>query len=516
MKTNAMFSGAGNECGGTRVQSFSFGPVGPAAGTRACAIAFVLLVLAISSTAQTFKTLLSFNDTDGADPLYAPLVQGSNGNLYGTTPNAADENGNLFEIAPSGAFTTLYTFCSEADCIDGRQPYGGLALGASGNFYGTTVIGGAHDAGEVFEITTAGKLTVLYSFCALGGCTDGEYPYAGLVRASNGNFYGATAEGGANSQGTIFEITPAGELTTLYSFCAQTNCTDGTYPTGALVQGTNGNFYGTTEYGGANGEGSVFEITVAGTLTTLYSFCSVSPNCADGYAPLAGLAQAKNGNFYGTAPEGGANGYGTVFEITATGKFDTLYNFCAEANCADGALPRGGLIQATNGDLYGTTVAGGTESGCDSLIGCGAIFKITPAGELTTLYSFCSQSDCTDGASPNGALVQATNGTFFGTTTIDGSVDCECGTIFSFSAGLGPFVETLPTSGKVGATVRILGNKLTGATEVTFDGTAATFTVVSASQIDATVPTGATTGTVEVTTSSGSTLASNVSFRVLP
>lgn len=479
----------------------------------ACMVVLFCAATAITATAQTFTTLHSFDDTDGADPLYAPLIQGLNGSLYGTTPNAGGTNGNFFAITAEGAFTSLYTFCSEVDCTDGREPEAGLALGTNGNFYGTTSTGGAHDGGEVFEITPAGKLTVLYSFCALSGCTDGEYPWAGLVRASNGKFYDATSEGGTNSGGTIFEITPAGKLTTLYSFCAQTNCTDGDYPIGTLVQATNGNFYGTTQYGGANGEGTVFEVTSAGKLTTLYSFCSVSPNCADGYNPYAGLVQASNGNFYGTTPSGGTHGYGTVFKITAAGKLTTLYNFCAETNCADGSTPRAALIQATNGELYGTTALGGTGS-CNSNKGCGAIFEITPAGALTTIYSFCSQSDCTDGESPDAALVQATNGTFYGTTNTGGSTDCgECGTLFSLSVGLGPFVETLPTSGKVGASVKILGNDLTGATSVTFNGTGGTFTVALKSEITTTVPTGATTGRVKVVTPSG-TRTGNVNFRV--
>jgi uncharacterized repeat protein (TIGR03803 family) len=200
-------------------------------------------------------------------------------------------------------------------------------------------------------------------------------------------------------------------------------------------------------------------------------------------------------------------------------KFATLYNFCSQSHCADGQ--NGGnssqpaLIQGTDGNLYGTTPYGGnTTSGVNSN-GWGTIFKMTPTGKLTTLYTFCTVSGCLDGGEPYGGLVQDTNGTFYGTTAVGGANSPGDGTVYSLYTGLGPFVETEPTSGKVGATVKILGTDLTGATSVTFDGTAASFTVVSESQIKATVPTGAASGKVEVTTPGG-TLTSNVNFHVSP
>ena len=195
--------------------------------------------------------------------------------------------------------------------------------------------------------------------------------------------------------------------------------------------------------------------------------------------------------------------------------FTTLHSFCSGGgSCTDGSAPVAGLVQATNGDFYGTTPNGGAGSYCGG--GCGTVFRITPSGRLTTLYMFCSQTGCTDGSSSHAPLVQATNGDFYGTTVLGGANDtCPsgCGTVFSLSLGLGAFVETQPTSGKVGSAVKILGTNLTGATSVTFKGTAAVFTVKSASEITTTVPTGATTGTVQVVTPSG-TLSSNVAFRV--
>jgi uncharacterized repeat protein (TIGR03803 family) len=360
-----------------------------------------------------------------------------------------------------------------------------------------------------------GKLTSLYSFCSQPNCTDGAVPEAGLVQATNGNVYGTTSAGGDGADcssksgcGTVFEITAAGKLTTLYSFCSQPNCVDG-YNASALVQATNGNFYGTTAHGGTNyGDGTVFEITPAGKLTTLYSFCS-QYGCTDGSEPVAGLVQATNGNFYGTTEEGGANFYGTVFEITPAGKLTTLYSFCSQTNCTDGSWPVAGLVQATNGNFYGTTSAGGANSSCYQ--GCGTVFEITPAGKLTTLYSFCSQPNCVDGDAAFTGLVQATNGKFYGTT--EGGGADGYGTVFSLAVGLGPFVETRPTSGKVGTKVIILGNNLKGTTSVAFNGTAAAFEVVSNTEIKTSVPNGATTGYVMVTTPKKK-LKSNVVFRV--
>ena len=477
-----------------------------------------LLSLAFSLSAQTFTTLHSFDSTDGAFIL-AGLIQATDGNLYGTAyeggANCAPYGcGTVFKITPSGTLTTLHSFCSESNCTDGEYPEAGLIQAINGNFYGTTYQGGANCApdgcGTIFKITPGGTLTTVYSFCAQSGCSDGYYPEAGLIQASNGDFYGTTTFGGAGNVGTVFKITPSGTLTTLHSFCSQSNCTDGEYPVTGLVQATNGDFYGTTYGGGgANGRGTVFKITPSGILTTLYIFCPQS-GCPDGGNPQAGLIQATNESFYGTTFAGGAHDLGTVFKITLSGNLTTLHSFCSVGypDCADGDLPRyAALVQATNGDLYGTAPSGGAQ------ISYGTIFKITPGGTPTTLYSFCPQSGCPDGDDPRGTLVQDTNGNLYGTTFAGGANGV--GTVFSLSVGLGPFVETQPTSGKVGAAVKILGTNLNGATSVTFNGTTATFHLVSSSEITTTVPAGASTGKVKVATPHG-TLTSNVSFRVTP
>jgi uncharacterized repeat protein (TIGR03803 family) len=191
-------------------------------------------------------------------------------------------------------------------------------------------------------------------------------------------------------------------FTTLHSF----EITDGESPLGGLAQGADGNFYGTTYYGGASDDGTVFQITPSGTLATLHSF---EGNPTDGAEPQAGLVQATNGDFYGTTRIGGAWGDGAIFKITPSGKLTMLHSFCSQAGCADGANPEAGLVQATNGDLYGTTESYGDGSG-------GTVFKITSSGTLTTLYAFCSKSGCTDGANPEAGLIQAADGDFYGTT----------------------------------------------------------------------------------------------------
>jgi uncharacterized repeat protein (TIGR03803 family) len=247
-------------------------------------------------------------------------------------------------------------------------------------------------------------------------------------------------------------------------------------------------------------------MTPAGTLTTVYNFC-VLADCADGAVPNAPLLQASDGNFYGTTSAGGTHRGGSVFRVTAAGKLTTLYSFCAQVNCADGDDPQTGLIQGTDGNFYGTTEGGGTSSGCH--YGCGTIFRITPAGKLTTLHSF----SVTDGTSPSSGLLQGTDGDFYGATPGGGANNG--GTVYSLSTGLGPFVLARPGSGKVGANVVILGNNLKGTTSVSFNGTAAAFIVASGSEITAKVPAGATTGKIDVTTPRG-TLTSNQKFRVTP
>jgi uncharacterized repeat protein (TIGR03803 family) len=508
----------------------------------ACAVFVLSIVSVVSAYAQQFTTVASFDGGNGHGPR-ATLVQGTDGNLYGVTaaggaPCMAQGTfgcGTVFKITTGGSITTLYSFCTSSGCPDGWEPLPGLVLAANGKFYGVTYIGGSETGGcephggcgTIFEITSGGALTTVHRFASI----DGLAPQARLVQARNGNFYAPTFFGGINGLGTIFQLTQRGALTSLYSFCSQTNCTDGALPNGALAEAADHSFYGVTVIDGVNTSkcpgnipapcGTIFRIQPGGTTRTLYSFCS-QPNCVDGTQPNGSLVLLSDGDFYGSTFSGGNRRgtcedcyFGTIFKITPAGTLTTLYRFCARDGCPDGQNPTAGLVLATDGNLYGVTVNGGSGSNCSASIfpnGCGTIFKITPTGKLTTLYSFCRQANCADGLNPGG-LFQATDGNFYGTTIQGG--DNDDGTVFQLSVGLSPFVMTVPLSGQPGMRISILGTDLSSATKVTFNGTTAAFTVSSKTQILARVPTGATTGKVRVTTPHG-TLTSNVDFRVEP
>jgi uncharacterized repeat protein (TIGR03803 family) len=352
------------------------------------------------------------------------LIQGSDGNLYGTTaynnggnPGSGTEgSGTVFQISTNGALISLYFFPGSTE---GANPEAGLVQGSDGNFYGTTDDGGPDNYGTVFKITTNGALSTLYSFT---GGVDGANPEAGLVQGRDGNFYGATIEGGAgiglSGFGTVFQISTNGTYTSLYSF---TGGNDGANPEAGLVQGSDGNFYGTTASGGTNFDGTVFKITTNGALTSLYSFGSVlvlewdpygySYQIAlDGAGPN-GLVQGSDGSFYGTTEYGGTNDNGTVFKISTNGALTTLYSFGMRTNAngqqippPDGANPEAGLVQGSDGNFYGTTAT--------------TVFQMTPAGVLTTLNSDVGSSS---------ALVQGSDGCFYGTTQYGGTVTNQYG-----------------------------------------------------------------------------------------
>jgi uncharacterized protein (TIGR03437 family) len=413
---------------------------------------FLLFATAILLPAQNLTTLASFGTTYAGGGPTSALVQGTDNSFYGTTPGGGpSENGTVFKIAPDGTFTTLYGFCSQTNCPDGSQP-NGLIQASDGNLYGTTQAGGANnDQGTVFKITPGGTLTTLYSFCPQSSCADGQNPLAGLIQGSDGNLYGTTSASGASTHfgGTVFKITPGGSLTTLYNFCSLASCADGSQPEAGLTQGSDGDFYGTTAHGGANSEnndGTVFKVTPGGMLTTLHSFCSQS-DCADGLSPSTGLIQASDGNFYGTSTNGGPGG--SVFKITPGGTLTTLHSFCSGGSpCIDGKTPSAGLIQAADGNLYGTTSTGGANSSANAGAGGGTIFKITLGGALTTVYSFCSQHACADGLGPKAGLIQASDGSFIGATS--GGGPHGAGTVFRLVPGGSPAVPpAINTSGGV-------------------------------------------------------------------
>ncbi|HEV2397428.1 MAG TPA: choice-of-anchor tandem repeat GloVer-containing protein [Candidatus Sulfotelmatobacter sp.] len=478
-------------------------------------IAIIAVGLTVPCHAQIYTTLVSFDGTNGANPYYGPLVQGRDGNLWGTTAGGTSGWGTIFKVTPAGVLTTMYNFCSQTSCADGYNPVAGLVLGRDGNFYGTTLMGGnegcafPQSCGVIFKITPKGVYTVLHTYIN----TDlAAGPVGRLIQASNGTFYG---DGGIDNGGmAVFKVTSAGTYTEIASWVLAT----AGYPYGGVIQGTDGLLYGTTSIGGTgtcnDGCGTVFKIQTNGKkMVVLHSF-----NATDGVGPIAGLIQATDGYFYGATREGGSSltncqgnsGYsvcGTLFKISSGGAFTSLYSFCPETGCFDGSAPMGTPIQATDGNLYGTTYQGG------ALLGNGTIYQWNPTSQTySTLYTFPGNDDTVAG------LVQATNGKFYGTNFYGGnSPDCPygCGAIFSFDMGLGPFVRPVTYSGKAGATIEILGqgfNKST--TTVSFNGTAATRTVASGTYLTAKVPIGATTGSITVTTGS-TTLISDKIFTVL-
>jgi uncharacterized repeat protein (TIGR03803 family) len=472
-----------------------------------CILALVTLVyslnLAVNVQAQTVTTLASFNGPNGSGP-FASVAQATDGNFYGTTteggPYGSAAYGVLYRITPAGNLTVIYNFCSQPNCADGWDPTSVPILGQDGNLYGVTAQGGSTAAGSagsgtIYKMTLGGKITTLYSFCATLPCTDGQSP-TGLVQASDGTFYGTTSvvpNSNGGFGGTVFSLSPKGNFKLLYSFCSLANCADGDFPFYPPILDNDGNLYGATFTGGNEGGGLLWEVTSSGTYKVLRNFCHKSGTCGS-QGPYVILRDPK-GNFFGMTQYGSSHlSAGAVFEFTSEGHYHVLHNF--DLNHSP-TWPSVGLTLANDGNVYGVT--GG------SFDNAGSIFSVTPEGKFHTLYTF---DHVGDGTLPVGPLFQGTE-SFYGTTTYS----AEQGLVFRFSNGLSPLVEPVPTAGKVGKRVLILGNNLTGTTSVTFNGVPAEFTVEKDSFIRATVPAGATTGTVSVVTPSG-TLNSNPQFVV--
>ncbi len=321
---------------------------------------------------------------DGASP-YARLAQGTDGNFYGTTfQGGTNDNGTVFVMNPNGSLTTMLSFIG----TNGDLPFAGLTLGADGNFYGATHQGGVNGVGSVYKITTNGALTTLVSF----NNSNGGFPYAGLIAlGADGNFYGTTFLGGAANDGTVFKMTANGTLTTLVSF----NATNGANPYAGLVQGSDGNFYGVTANGGSNAAGTIFNITSGGVFTNLYSFTGGS----DGAQPVGGLLLGRDGNFYGTTAYGGAYGVGTLFRMIPNGTLTTISQF----DGYNGANPQAALTQGADGNIYGTTQNGGVQgSGTFFRLGATSAPQITsqPISQAAYLGSTVTFNTAVVGAPP--------------------------------------------------------------------------------------------------------------------
>jgi len=504
---------------------------------------------------QTYTDLHDFDCTvDGCHPIYPGiLAQGRDGNLYGTLPSGgAFTNGTVFKITPSGTITTLYNFAG----TDGAGPYSGLTLGTDGNFYGTTFVGGANGVGTIFKITPAGALTTLHDFTG----SDGTDPYgppvqgkgsifygvtytgtaysitssgkfkllstsipgrsfAPLLFASDGNFYATTPEGGAFARGTVFRMSATGAVKIIYSF----DGTNGIAPYGPVVQGSDGFLYGTTAGGGSSGGGVVFRLSTGGAITLLHQFDGVT----DGYSTTDGLVAATDGNFYGATSSGNNGGsapYGALFKVSKNGTYSELYAF----DQTHGAFQQATGRQHTNGILYGLTSSGGAN-------GVGVFYSLdvglNPFVSLMTTSGTPSQTIEILGTGLTGATgVNFGSGSASFTVVSDSymtavvpargttgfvTVTTPSGTLTSSKKfKVIPVISSFaPTSGPVGTQVTIAGAGFTGATKVTFGGVKATaFTVNSATQVTATVPVGAKTGKIAVTTPGGT--ASKGTFTV--
>jgi uncharacterized repeat protein (TIGR03803 family) len=338
-------------------------------------------------------SLVSFADPDGASP-NSKMAWGSDGNLYGTTAYGGSNNaGTVFRLTTNGVLTSLVSFTVSFDSAFNYNYNGaGLVLAGDGNLYGITSGGGSIGRGSFFQVTTNGLLTTLVSSTYTNGAP------TGLVLGRDGIVYGTTAGwfGCCDSDfGSVFQMTTNGVLTTLVSFTGP----NGAYPAAGLVWGRDGNYYGTTRYGGSNGYGTVFQVTTNGMLTTLVSFTKTDTG-PNGF-PLNELLLGSDGNFYGTTKEGGSNGYGTVFTMNTNGVLRTLVSFTGD----NGAIPQAKLLLGGDGNFCGTTSGGGNS-------GNGTVFRVTSNGVLTSLVSFTGDN----GANPQAGLVLGTDGYFYGTT----------------------------------------------------------------------------------------------------
>jgi uncharacterized repeat protein (TIGR03803 family) len=511
--------------------------------------------------AQTYQDLYDFNcSTGGCNPFDSgQLTQGPDGNLYGTTTGQnSSGNGTIFMVTPSGTYTDLVQF----NGTNGSSPLGGLTLASDGKFYGTATSGGS-GYGTVFRFTPPSTITVLHTF----NYTDGSSPEAPPVEAKDGNLYGATYPGttyritlpagtfkqlpnntpgftsdplflasdgnlygttfnggpGGSGPGTVFRMTTAGAIKTIHNFSGS----DGSFPSSPLTQASDGNLYGTTHDGGANGSGVIFKLTLSGTFTVLHSFDVYTGTFRtnnDGGGPVAGLLAASDGYLYGANSLGGACADGTLFQATKGGFFTKVFDFPGTCdNFESGPDPTSTLMQHTNGSFYGVAWAGFTSNGT------GNFYSLTPTNRFITLI--------VEGPvwlKPGGPveifgdrLTQVTKLTFGGVPAqFHAGSDTYLVATVPTSAADGLIIATLatgqqvksqrvvhilpkitnlnPSSGPVGTQVGIAGGGFKGTRKVTFGGVATTnFTVVNPTLIQATVPTGAKTGKVSVTTPNG-------------
>jgi len=488
------------------------------------------------SGGMTLLHSFNYSAGDGIGP-QSGLTLSTNGTFWGTTEGEDFFDGNvIFYMTASGTLTAFNVLGG----ANGGEPIAPPVQGMDGNLYGMTTAGGNTSlctygdggCGVIYKITPAGKFAVIHTFDQ----TNGANPDDALLLGTDGNFYGTAFYGGTingkyNGNGVVFKVTPSGAYTPLYVFCAQPNCLDGGQPAAGLVQGTDGNFYGTTLVGGTHlysnfFGGTIFKLTPSGQYTILYNFCS-QPSCSDGGNAIGGLIQGTDGNFYGTTQVGGANDNGTIFQVTPEGQYTVLHSF----DFTDGNAPESPLTQGTDGILYGQTYDGGLGPCINTR--CGVFFSLDMGlpsyaapvawyGEVGSTVEILGQNlNTATGVSFNGTPAQfkAQSSTFLeamvpaGATLGPIRVSSPKGNLVTKVAFrvLPHITNFTPTSGAVGQLVTINGSGFTQAIGVGFGDTKpAKFTIVSDSEITATVPTGAKTGPVGVETKSGTAISKQV------
>ena len=453
--------------------------------TKAIGRYFTVLLAAITfataSLHAQYTELYNFNwHAEGANPMYPMLMaQGFDGNLYGTLQFQLSGDGSVFGWSvPASTIAQIYGFTG----ADGNAPQSGLSLGLDGSFYGTTELGGMFGKGSVFKISPTGGLTQLYSF---SDGTDGAYPWAPPIQGPDGSIYGVTYNG--TNQGRVYKITTTGVFSVIAAAPSKTQA--------PLILGNDGNFYGTTPYGGTYNRGTVFRLTPKGALTIIHSFTAEIPG--------GPVMQAADGKLYGTTTWGGANGNGIIYSMTlGGGSYKVLHDFVG----TDGNNSSQGLVQGSDKFLYGVAQAGGAN-------GLGSLFKINTAGTVfSVLYNFQTAI----GDTPMSTPALHTNGIIYGTTNHGGPTYTAYGTLYSYNAGLKPFASlVIIWSGKVGTGVGIIGQGFTTATSVKFGTGPATYKVLSDNYIIAAPAAGATTGPVTVLEPGGN-LVTPQTFKVIP